>query len=102
MIEAYFFLYFDDKKFKVEGVARNMISLFREANLTDKTSLEELCVNILLWDEKLDIKDQEKKKGLFYFDRGVFKYLWENFTKSLDYDEERPTMRACLTIFAFC
>lgn len=50
MIEAYYYLYFDEKRFKNEEIAKNVIELFSYADLTSKTSLEELVINILLWD----------------------------------------------------
>lgn len=39
-------MYLDEKAFKPEGVAKNLVYLFKKANLTDLTSLEELTVAI--------------------------------------------------------
>ena len=87
VIEAYWVLFFDEKKYKAEGVAKNMIQLFKNATLSDKTSLEELLKSIVLWDDNLEDKEKEKKKGAFYFRRVVYDNLWEIFHSNIDQED---------------
>lgn len=61
LIKAYWVLYLDEKAFKPEAVAKNLVYLFKKASLTDLTSLEELLLSILKWNSNLEDKELEKK-----------------------------------------
>lgn len=50
LIKTYWTLFFDEQKLKRDGVANNLIKLFKDATLTEITSLEELLIQIINWD----------------------------------------------------
>lgn len=61
LLQAYWTLFLDDKVFKHDGVAKNLISLYKNANLTEKTSLDELLTYVMKWKD-LDVKENKDKK----------------------------------------
>lgn len=76
LLRAYWQLYFDCEAYTTEKVAGNLIHLYNRANLTEKTSLEELISYVL----SPATDDKEKKmKDMFYFPEAVFKILWNIF-----------------------
>ena len=75
LLKAYWKLFFDPKQFTPEKIALNLIALFSSANLTEKTSLEELLTHVL--DENKQAQENEKKnKEIFTFNSQMFKFLW--------------------------
>jgi len=100
LIKAYWVLYFDEKAFKPEGVAKNLVYLFKKANLTDLTSLEELLLAILKWNTSLEDKELDKKQDMFYFNQKTLDKVWEVFTASAISSDpnSKHAMRAALTI----
>jgi len=104
LIKAYWVLYFDEKAFKPEGVAKNLVYLFKKANLTDLTSLEELILAILKWNTSLEDKELDKKQDMFYFNPKTLDKVWEVFTASAISSDpnSKHAMRAALTILRIC
>jgi condensin complex subunit 1 len=108
LFRAYWQLYFDTDRYSPEKVAGNLIHLYNRANLTEKTSLEEIILYIL--SPATDEKDK-KMKDMFYFPDAVFKILWniflvgfQNMEKNVidendpRYREERQSVRSALEI----
>ena len=108
LLRAYWQLYFDTDRYTPEKVAGNLIHLYNRANLTEKTSLEEMITYVL--SPATDEKDK-KIKDMFYFPDSVFKILWniflvgfQNMEKTTNdendprYHEERQSVRSALEI----
>lgn len=95
-------LYFDEKSFRYEGVAKNLVYLFKKANLTDLTSLEEMLLVIFRWNSLLDEKEREKKQNMFYFSNKTLDMIWEIFSSTAQIASTdlsaKSAMRASLTI----
>lgn len=98
-------LYLDEKQFKAEGVAKNLVFLFKRANLTDLTSLEELLLTVQRWNESLEEKEREKKSDMYYLSTKTFDRVWEIFTSSVIHSNEansKYAMRAAFTVLRIC
>jgi hypothetical protein len=50
LIKSYWSLFLDSRALGAEKVAQNLVRLYQEANLTERTSLEEMILFILNWD----------------------------------------------------
>ncbi|KAL4444819.1 hypothetical protein ABPG74_016027 [Tetrahymena malaccensis] len=100
LIKAYWILYLDEKAFKPEGVAKNLVYLFKKANLTDLTSLEELLIAIQKWNQTIEEKERDKKQDMFYISNKTFDKIWDIFTTSVIQNDanSKYSMRAALTI----
>ena len=68
LLKTYWVLFFDDKEFKPQGVGKNLIELFKNANLTQLTSLEEIVVSFLTYSSQAQEGDKKKEKG-----QGIYK-----------------------------
>ena len=108
LLKAYWQLYFDTEVYSTEKVAGNLIHLYNRANLTEKTSLEELISFVI--SPATDEKDK-KLKEMFYFPDPVFKILWNIFLVGFQnmeknkgdesdpkFREERQSVRSALEI----
>ena len=88
LLRAYWKLYFDPKSLNPEKIAWNLINLFSNSNLTEKTSLEEILV-VILDDTKQISENDKKNKEIFMINHSVFKFLWNIFLAGFQNLEKR-------------
>jgi condensin complex subunit 1 len=100
LLKAYWSLYLNDKEFEHRAISKKLVNLLNSSTISEATSLEELLCHIIDWDHKIEEKDKEKKKGIYYIKEGVFKGLWEIFVHGLKKpaDRDRLDARSALQI----
>jgi condensin complex subunit 1 len=100
LLKAYWSLYLNDKEFEHRVISKKLVNLLNSSTISEATSLEELLCHIIDWDHKIEEKDKEKKKGIYYIKEGVFKGLWEIFVHGLKKpaDKDRLDARSALQI----
>ena len=100
LLKAYWSLYLNDKEFDHKVIGKKLVHLLNNSTISEATSLEELLSHIIDWDHKIEEKDKEKKKGIYYIKDGVFKGLWEIFVHGLKKpaDKDRLDARSALQI----
>jgi len=85
LIKAYYSLFFDQSRFEMKKIADNLLELFRNSNLAERTCLEELIDQIMNWNQRLDEKERDRKKDLYIIKMQVFIHIWEIFKKNVKF-----------------
>ena len=100
LINTFFLLYLNDKEYELSEISSTLVSLAINSTLSEMTSLEELLLHIIDWNSKIDSKEAEKKKNMYYFPAGVYPILWDKFSQGLQSQnaEDIPQYRAALQI----